>query len=110
MVARMKPFGAIHYIRHIIGYEEYLREYANYRKMKPEDFLDIYEEIQEQSRRFSTFQEWFAYVDAYEKELKRQAKDQNVRKDGVVLSTMHSSKGLERRIVFVIEANEGIIP
>ncbi len=110
MVARMKPFGAIHYIRHIIGYEEYLREYADYRKMKPEDFLDIYEEIQEQSRRFSTFQEWFAYVDAYEKELKRQAKDQNARKDGVVLSTMHSSKGLEYRIVFVIDANEGVIP
>ena len=49
-------------------------------------------------------------MDAYEKELKRQAKERNAGKDGVVLSTMHSSKGLEYRIVFVIDANEGVTP
>ena len=31
-------------------------------------------------------------------------------KKGVTLSTMHSSKGLEYRIVFVIDANEKVIP
>ncbi|MCI9133145.1 MAG: ATP-dependent helicase [Lachnospiraceae bacterium] len=110
MIARMKPFGAIHYIRHIVGYEEYLREYAQYRGIKPEEFLEIYEEIQEQSRRFESFGEWLDYVEEYKKELLRQTKEQEQRRDGVVLSTMHSSKGLEYRMVFIIDANEGIIP
>ncbi|MCI8416078.1 MAG: ATP-dependent helicase [Lachnospiraceae bacterium] len=110
MLARMKPFGAIHYIRHVVGYEEYLREYAEFRGVKPEEFLEVYEEIQEQSRRFSSFTEWFAYLEEYEKELKRQARDQEKRRDGVVLSTMHSSKGLEYQIVFIPDANEGITP
>ncbi len=110
MIARMKPFGAIHYIRHVVGYEEYLKEYAEFRGVKLEEFLEVYEEIQEQSRRFSTFAEWFAYLEEYEKKLKRQAKEQEKRKDGVVLSTMHSSKGLEYEIVFIPDANEGITP
>ncbi len=110
MIARMKPFGALHYIRHVVGYEEYLREYSQYRNIKPEEFLEIYEELQEQTRRFSTFEEWFAYVKEYQKELKRQAKEQADKKAGVVLSTMHSSKGLEYRIVFLPDTNEGITP
>ena len=40
---------------------------------------------------------------------RREAKDPG-RPEGVTLSTMHSSKGLEYRIVFVVDANEGIVP
>lgn len=110
MLSRMKPFGAIHYIRHVVGYEEYLKEYAQYRGIKSEEYLEIYEEIQEQSRRFQSFEEWFAYIREYQEELRRQASQQTAQQDGVVLSTMHSSKGLEYRIVFLADANEGITP
>ena len=72
--------------------------------------MEIYEEIQEQSRRFQSFEEWFAYIREYQEELRRQASQQTAQQDGVVLSTMHSSKGLEYRIVFLADANEGITP
>lgn len=110
MLSRMKPFGAIHYIRHVVGYEEYLKEYAQYRGIKEEEYLEIYDEIQEQSRRFQSFDEWFGYIAEYEQELKRQVSEQSASREGVVLSTMHSSKGLEYRIVFIADANEGINP
>ena len=110
MLSRMKPFGAIHYIRHVVGYEDYLKEYAEYRGIKADEYLEVYEEIQEQARRFQSFSEWFAYIEEYQEEIKRQAAQQTSCQDGVVLSTMHSSKGLEYRIVFIADANEGITP
>ena len=72
--------------------------------------MEVYEQIQEQSKRFSTFQEWFSYVEEYQEELRRQAKERERKKEGVVLTTMHGSKGLEYRIVFLIDINEGVIP
>ena len=43
-------------------------------------------------------------------ELLRQAKERDAQEEAVSLSTMHSSKGLEYRIVFIIDTNEGITP
>ena len=43
MIRNMNPYAAIQYIRHGIGYEEYLTEYAEYRRMKPEELYDVLE-------------------------------------------------------------------
>lgn len=109
-IARLNPYGALHYIRNIVGYEEYLRDYAEYRNRKPEEFLEVFEELQALSKGFSTFAEWSVHIEEYRKELLRQAKEQEKNGNSVSLSTMHSSKGLEYRIVFVIDANEKITP
>lgn len=110
MLARLSPYGAVHYIRNVIGYEEYLKEYAAYRNRKPEEFLDVLDELQQLSRGFSKMEDWQKHIEAYRQELLRQAKEQESQTNAVTLSTMHSSKGLEYRIVFVIDANEGITP
>lgn len=110
MLARLSPYGAIHYIRNVIGYEEYLKEYAAYRNRRPEEFLDVLDELQTLSRGFSRMEDWQEHIKAYRQELLRQAKEQERQTNAVTLSTMHSSKGLEYRIVFVIDANEGITP
>lgn len=106
----MTPYAAITYIRNAIGYEDYLQEYAKFRRMKPSELIDILDEIHEVSREFKTFEEWLLHIEAYQKELKEQAADRNRRGEGVVLSTMHASKGLEYDTVFIIDANEGITP
>ena len=54
-----------------------------------------------------TIDDWNESIRA---ELLKQAKEREMSSDGVILSTMHSSKGLEYRIVFIIDANEGITP
>lgn len=68
------------------------------------------DEIQEAAREFETYEEWLLHIETYQQELKEQAADRNRRGEGVVLSTMHASKGLEYDTVFIMDANEGITP
>lgn len=110
MLSRMTPYAAISYIRNAIGYEKYLQEYAAFRRMKPSELLDILDEIQEASKEFDSYEEWLLHIESYQRELKEQAAERNRRGEGVVLSTMHASKGLEYDTVYIIDANEGITP
>jgi len=111
MIARANPYAAINYIRRGIGYDTYLEEYAQYRRMKPEELLETVTELQESARGFDTFEEWFAYMEHYKEELEQQKawRDQRTA-DGVMLATMHSSKGLEYEVVILPDVNEGITP
>ncbi len=111
VLSRMGPFAAVNYIRRGIGYEDYLKEYAEQRKIKLEELLDILDELQENARGFKTYQEWFSHMERYKEELKRQAAEINSKKmDSITVATMHSSKGLEFSTVFIVDANEGITP
>ncbi len=110
LAGRLSPSGALHYIRHIIGYEGYLKEYAEYRGRNPEELSAILDELAELAKGFSTLADWEAHIARVREELAKQAREREQNKDSVSLSTMHSSKGLEYRIVFIIDANEGITP
>lgn len=109
MLKNMNPYGALHYIRHVIGYEQYLRDYALDHKLKEEELLDVLEEIQESAKGYDTLEEWQKHIEEYGENLEKQQRERE-RQDGVILCTMHSSKGLEFPIVFIPEANEGITP
>lgn len=111
MLAKTNPYAAINYIRRGIGYDDYLVQYAEYRRMKPEELAEIVTELQETARNFATFEEWFAYMEEYKKELEHQ-KEQRAKRnvDGVMLATMHSAKGLEYEVVILPDVNEGITP
>lgn len=111
MLVKMKPFAAIQYIRRGIGYEDFLKEYAAQRKMKQEELLDILDELQESTRGFNTYSEWFIHMKEYKEELKKQANNNKFKKkNGIHIMTMHGSKGLEFSTVFILDANEGITP
>ena len=109
MLKNMNPYGALHYIRHVIGYEQYLRDYALDHKLRVEELLDVLEEIQESAKGYDTLEEWQKHIEEYGENLEKQQRERE-RQDGVILCTMHSSKGLEFPIVFIPEANEGITP
>ena len=102
--------GAINYIRKGIGYDEYLKDYAAYRKLKTEDFYEVLEELAESAKGYKTYPEWFKHMEEYTQNLKEQAKNQPVQRQGVIISTLHSIKGLEFDKVFLMDANEGTIP
>ena len=73
--------------------------------------LETLEEIHESARTFATFGEWFSYIEEFEQELEEQRKNQaDKEQEGIALMTMHSSKGLEFQVVFIIDVNEEIIP
>ena len=109
MICDKTPYAAIQYIRKHMGYDEFLKEYAAYRKISSEDLFAVLEEIWQNSKGYGTIKEWFEHIESYGKMLKEQNK-KNGEKEGVNLMTMHAAKGLEFDTVFVIEANEGSCP
>ena len=110
LMKRMEPYAAIQYIRSGIAYEDYLQEYAGFRQMDPDGLFEVLNEIHESARDYHTIEEWFAYIDQYGEELKKQQKSRADQEEGVTLTTMHSAKGLEYEVVFIIDINEGITP
>ena len=109
MICDKTPYAAIQYIRKRMGYDEFLKEYAAYRKIPSEDLFAVLEEIWQNSKGYGTIKVWFEHIESYGKMLKEQNK-KNGEKEGVNLMTMHAAKGLEFDTVFVIEANEGSCP
>lgn len=112
-IGRLKPAVAIHYIRKTVGYDEYLKSYAEFRRLKPEELYEIADQLADSAAGFDTFDDWKEHIRQYEEALKEQKNGMQASQktaNGVTLSTMHSAKGLEYRIVFVIDANEGVIP
>ena len=110
-MAPLKPVAAVNYIRKVIGYDDYLRSYAEFRRMKPEELFETADKLAESAAEFATFAEWKEHAARYEEELKKQNQEEcEETKDRVTLSTMHSAKGLEYPVVFVVDANEGIVP
>lgn len=94
----------IHYIRKVIGYEGFLRE--KYGSKKAEELIRIGEEFETFSRQFSTVREMKTYMEHYAETIKEPERNT----EGLQLMTMHASKGLEFRTVYVPECNEGKIP
>ena len=104
ILAGMPPFAAINYIRCGIGYNEYIREYAGYRKMKPEELNDVMDELQQSARKYRTFEEWCTYIQDYTLELRKQKSKKQ--EGGITISTLHGAKGLEYPHVYIMDINE----
>ena len=109
-LSRMSPLAAVNYIRQGMGYDKYLEEYAQFRRMKPEELLETADQLRESAAAYRTFEDWFAHIREYGEELKRQIALRRTETDAVTLATMHSSKGLEFSVVYLLDANEGITP
>ena len=107
-VGRMSPFAAISYIRNRIGYDDYLKEYAEYRKINAQELMDTLDELMASAMEYNTFEDWEDYISRYRESMKAQVA--NTQTDAVSLMTFHSSKGLEWEIVYIIDANESITP
>lgn len=108
-MASMSPYAMINYLRKGVGYDGYLDEYAQSHNMQVRELYDVMDELMESARNFKTFNEWFAYIDEYGTKL-RESYAAMDKQNAVILTTMHSSKGLEYPVVYIIDANEEITP
>ena len=57
MICDKTPYAAIQYIRKRMGYDEFLKEYAAYRKISSEDLFAVLEEIWQNSKGYGTIKE-----------------------------------------------------
>ena len=90
--------------------KDQLIEYAQYRKIRPEELLEVLDRIQESAKGMKTLEEWENYIEDYTKKLAEQAKKQETKREGIVISTLHAVKGLEYDKVYIMNVNEGSIP
>lgn len=110
MMRKMAPYAAIQYLRKRVGYDDFLREYAEGRHMEAASLFDVVTELEEAAKLFASAEEWFEHIEEYTNALKQKAQQRAQGGSGVYLLTLHAAKGLEFDTVFLIQANEGHIP
>ncbi len=104
-IKKRSTYEAIKYIRFGVGYEKYVNNYAEYKKMNPTGLIEILDELQEASKSYPELTNYLDHVYNSEKTSKL-----TNNKTGVTLSTMHGVKGLEYDTVFIAGCIEGVIP
>lgn len=109
------PAEGVKYIRKVIGYDDFIKDYAQYRKIPISGIVEILNEFQQASKGYDTYEDWKIHIEQVMKEMKAQKNkksygNNNKERNGVILSTMHSAKGLEFEAVFLIGAVEGVVP
>lgn len=100
-VRRLKhrsPADAVDFVLRRIGYGEYLG--------KNEAYPEVMEEFRSLAEGFGSIQEFLSFAEGYAAELEKAGGCC----EGVVLSTIHGSKGLEYRNVIIINCSEGNMP
>ncbi|MFR5116853.1 MAG: 3'-5' exonuclease [Eubacterium sp.] len=111
VIAGMRPYSAINYIRKGVAYEDYLREYAEVRRIPFEDLADVLDELQENARGFETFDSWFEHIKQLGEELRNRQKAVKSGRGCQLEYTASSSKvRLEYDTVFVVDVNENVMP
>ncbi len=111
ILAGLRPFAAVNFIRKAIGYDAYLAEYAEYRHLSVEDFYQILDEVQEMAKQYKSFGDWFEGIEGYREEFNEHMKSHGAESPrGITVTTMHSAKGLEFDVVYILEVNEGLCP
>lgn len=107
---KRKPYEAILYARRVIGYDEFLEEYAAYRHSSAQVLTQIADEITQIAKESSDVKELERILDELSTRLKEEQRKTKDKKKGVMLMTMHSAKGLEFENVFLPSVMQGIIP
>lgn len=91
-----------------IGYDKYVRDTARFTRKDEKELLDSFSLLRYEAERFPTVKEWLAHA-ARIRHIARENNKKND-KDGVMIATMHKSKGLEWKVVFIINVNDGSVP
>lgn len=109
LIKKMRPYPALNFIRKGIGYDDYIKDYSEYRQLDADEFYDILDEFASMITDMTSYGELFEFIEDYSALLMKQQEKNRIKK-GINLVTMHSSKGLEYDTVYIIDAVEGITP
>lgn len=109
-IKRKSTYDAIKYILNVVGYMDYLEEYAQFKKINCSGLFEIAQEFLDSSKEYSDIKEFLLHIENVSEEFKQKNKQNSLDNKGIVLTTMHSAKGLEFEAVFVVGCIEEIIP
>lgn len=109
-IRKRTPYDALKYIRKVIGYDEYLEEFAAYRRTSAQVSQEIADEIMETAKDCADVRSFREQLERLSLQMKEQSRKKGQKRNGVALMTMHGAKGLEFRAVFLPSLVEGIVP
>lgn len=114
MIRKLPPQAALSYIRKGAGYDEYLRLYAIENNIPMSGLLKQLEQLVQECSKFNTLEQWINSIDSAQNSEGQNFGKKSSGEDGtnnrINIMTMHGSKGLEFKAVFIVDANQGIIP
>lgn len=106
-LSAMNPFQAVIYIRKGFMYEEFLIQFAAENQIPFSDYQEILDYIESSSKEYDTLKE-FLFVLENSGDTNGFANPDKM--SGILLSTIHSAKGLEWKNVLVPDFDDGQIP
>ncbi len=114
-VRSLAPEYGISYIRSTLDYDRYILEYCHERKIKAKQIVEILDELETSAKSYKSIFDYFKHIDNVREEIKKRTDKKttsmdNIETEGVVLTTMHSAKGLEFKNVYVAGVNDSVIP
>lgn len=114
MIRKLPPQAALSYIRKGAGYEEYLRLYAIENNIPMSGLLKQLEQLVQECSKFNTLEQWVNSIDSAQnsegQNFGKKSSGEGGTNNRINIMTMHGSKGLEFKVVFIVDANQGIIP
>lgn len=114
MIRKLPPQAALSYIRKGAGYEEYLRLYAIENNIPMSELLKQLEQLVQECSKFNTLEQWINSIDSAQnsegQNFGKKSSGEGGTNNRINIMTMHGSKGLEFKAVFIVDANQGIIP
>ena len=114
MIRKLPPQAALSYIRKGAGYEEYLRLYAIENNIPMSVLLKQLEQLVQECSKFNTLEQWINSIDSAQnsegQNFGKKSSGEGGTNNRINIMTMHGSKGLEFKAVFIVDANQGIIP
>ncbi len=103
------PLG-VTYIRNALDYDGYLVRKAGKSNEVLEEWKQTLAWISEETADFRDFESWLVYQREYTNRVSRTEKKESEKKQGIHLLTLHASKGLEFKKVYIMNLNEGVLP
>ena len=96
---------AIRYIRYDVGYEKYLFNYCRIHNIDYNEIKSLLDDLEDISLRYKNIDKFIEFIDSYEENTKESENENSIN-----LMTFHLSKGLEFKVVIIMDANDGYIP
>ena len=109
LLSQLKDIPPTDFLRKLYGvggYKKYLKDYAEFRNVPIDELENIWMEYVKDAEKYNDWKAWSIYILHYKAALKEALKERN----GIALSSMHGSKGLEWDYVFMINCVEGNCP
>ncbi len=109
---RLRTGLGIKFLRKGLSYDRYLYQKALGDKDKRKEWMEVLESLSEEGERFPDYEDWLLYQEMIRKkqETEMQKPVTGKAENRIHLLTMHASKGLEFRRVYLTDVNEGVYP